>query len=398
MLDASVSPARPRYLSYIGSSGLAAGTVGDALAATYDVNLAGHSAGAAILEDQASRWTAEFVGHPHARGGFTAGGQISNLTAILAARERSMPGARVAGVLGRSGAIYCSGEAHHSIVRAADVAGLGTGSVRRLPIDAQRRMVPEALERTLEDDLAAGITPVAVVATAGTTLTGAIDPIAELATICEARGIWLHVDGAYGLPAAATPAAAPLFTGIDRVDSATLDAHKWLGVPKSCSVLLVQDEAVLEAAFGHQESYMLHREGTVNPVDRTLEYSRPMRSLKLWLAFRVHGAAALRSWIQRGIDNVRLLDELIGEDPDFEALHRPMLSTLCFRHRPAGVADVDAHNLRLAHAMQADGRVHLAPATIDDRVCLRVCFVNFRTTAEDVRMTLDVARELGGRL
>jgi len=123
-----------------------------------------------------------------------------------------------------------------------------------------------------------------------------------------------------------------------------------------------------------------------------------MRSLKLWLAFRVHGAAALRSWIQRGIDNVRLLDELIGEDPDFEALHRPMLSTLCFRHRPAGVADLDAHNLRLAHAMQADGRVHLAPAIIDDRVCLRVCFVNFRTTAEDVRMTLDVARELGDRL
>ncbi len=163
-------------------------------------------------------------------------------------------------------------------------------------------------------------------------------------------------------------------------------------------MLLVQDEAVLEAAFGHEESYLLHREGMINPVDRTLEYSRPMRSLKLWLAFRVHGAAALRSWIQRGIDNVRLLEELIGEDPGFQALHRPMLSTLCFRHRPAGVADLDAHNLRLAHAMQADGRVHLAPATIDGRVCLRVCFVNFRTTSDDVRMTLDVARELGDRL
>ena len=395
MLDASVSPARPRYLSYVGSSGLAAGTVGDALAATYDVNLAGHSAAAAILEDQASRWTAQFVGHPHARGGFTSGGQISNLTAILAARERSMPGARVAGVLGRGGAIYCSSEAHQSIVRAADVAGLGTGSVRRLPLDGQRRMAPEALERALADDLAAGITPVAVVATGGTTLTGAVDPVADLATICEARGVWLHVDGAYGLPAAATATGAPLFAGIDRVDSATLDAHKWLGVPKSCSVLLVQDEAVLEAAFGHEESYLLHREGTANPVDRTLEYSRPVRSLKLWLVFRVHGAAALRSWIQRGIDNVRLLDALIAEDAAFEALHRPMLSTLCFRHRPAGVADLDAHNLRLAHAMQDDGRVHVAPATIDGRLCLRVCFVNFRTTADDVRMTLDVAREVG---
>ena len=398
VLDASISPARPLNLAYVGSSGLAAGLVGDALAATYDVNLAGHSAGAAILEDQASSWVAEFVGHPRSCGGFTSGGQISNLTAILAARERSLPGARIAGVLGRSGAIYCSSEAHHSIVRAADVAGLGTGSVRRLPIDDQRRMVPEALERALEDDLAAGITPVAVVATAGTTLTGAVDPIADLVTVCERRGVWLHVDGAYGLPAAATQTAAPLFAGIDRVDSATLDAHKWLGVPKSCSVLLVQDEAVLEAAFGHEENYMLHREGVINPVDRTLEYSRPMRSLKLWLAFRIHGAAAIRACIQGGIDNVLLLAGLIDEDPDFEALHRPMLSTLCFRHRPAGVSDVDAHNLRLAHAIQADGRVYLAPATIDGRVCLRVCFVNFRTTADDVRTALAVARELGERM
>lgn len=398
VLDSSVSPARPLNLAYVGSTGMAAGTVGDALAATYDVNLAGHSAAAAILEDQTSSWVAELVGHPHARGGFTSGGQVSNLSAVLAARERALPGSRASGIPDRGGAVYCSSEAHQSIVRAAEVSGLGSDSVRRLPIDAERRMAPEALERAVEQDRAAGIVPVAVVATAGTTLTGAVDSIADLLTICERHGVWLHVDGAYGLPAAATPGAAALFAGIDRVDSATLDAHKWLGVPKSCSVLLVQDEAVLEAAFAHEETYMLHREGSPNPVDRTLEYSRPLRSLKLWLLFRIHGAAALRLWIQRGIDNVRLLTSLIDADPQFEALHRPMLSTLCFRHVPPGVHDLDAHNLRLARAIQADGRVYLAPASIDGRVCMRVCFVNFRTTADDVLLVLEVARELGARV
>jgi len=395
VLDASISPARPLNLAYVGSTGLATATVGDALAATYDVNLAAHSAAAAILEAQTSRWTAEFIGHPRACGGFTSGGQISNLSAILAARERAMPGSRVSGVSAQAGALYCSGEAHQSIIRAAEVAGLGSESVRRLPIDSERRLVPEALERALEQDLAAGVNPVAVIATAGTTLTGAVDPIADLVAICERRSVWLHVDGAYGLPAAATPSAAPLFAGIDRVDSATLDAHKWLGVPKSCSVLLVQDEEVLQAAFGHREKYLLHREDAPNPVDHTLEYSRPMRSLKLWLVFRVHGAAALRVWIQRGIDNARLFTSLIDADPAFQMLHRPMLSTVCFRHTPPGVADLDAHNLRLARAIQADGRVYLAPATIDDRACLRGCFVNFRTTPEDVRLAVAVARELG---
>lgn len=395
VLDASVSPARPLNLAYVGSTGMAAGAVGDALAATYDVNLAGHSAAAAVLEDQTLRWTAEFIGHPRARGGFTSGGQVSNLSAILAARERAMPGSRTAGVPGSGGSVYCSTEAHQSIVRAAEVSGLGSTSVRRVAIDGERRMAPEALERALEHDRAAGVVPVAVVATAGTTLTGAVDPIEELLPICARHGVWLHVDGAYGLPAAATPGAARLFAGIDRVDSATLDAHKWLGVPKSCSVLLVQDEAWLEAAFAHEETYMLHRDGAPNPVDRTLEYSRPLRSLKLWLLFRIHGAAALRIWIQRGIDHAQMLTGLVDADPAFEALHRPMLSTLCFRHFPETGGDIDAHNLRLARAIQADGRVNLAPATIDGRVCLRVCFVNFRTTPADVQLAFDVARELG---
>ena len=398
VLDASISPSRPLYLGYIGSTGLEVGVMAAALAATYDANLAVAAGGADIVEEQTLHWVAQFVGFPLAEGAFTSGGMTSNLTALLAARERALPGSRAEGVGGRRAAVYCSEEAHHSVVRAVEVCGLGSAAVRLIPTDERRRMRPEALDEALSSDVAAGVVPVAVVATAGTTLTGAVDPIDQIADVCARHGAWLHIDGAYGLPGAAALSAAPLFAGLERADSATLDAHKWLGVQKSCSVVLMREMGWLRAAFGHEERYMLHEGDVANPVDRTLEYSRPFRSLRLWMAFRVHGAAQYREWIEHTLANARLLTESLRAEPEFEILHDPMLSTVCFRHRPPGVDDLDEHNLRLAREMQRDGRVFLAPASVDGRACLRTCFVNFRTTAEGVEHVLDVARELGRRL
>jgi aromatic-L-amino-acid decarboxylase len=397
VLDASVSPARPLYLAYIGATGLEVGVLGEALAAAYDVNLAVTAGGADLVERQALEWTAAFVGYPSSAGVFTSGGMTSNLTAMLAARERALPGSRRDGLADRRGAVYCSDEAHHSVVRAVEAAGLGGASVRRLPLDALRRLQPDNLDAAIAADRAAGVTPVAVVANGGTTLTGAVDPIDATAGVCARHGVWLHVDGAYGLPAAATAAAGPLFRGLERADSLTLDAHKWLGVQKSCSLVLLRDGRALADAFGHQERYMLHREGMENAVDRTLEYSRPFRSIKLWLAFRIHGAAAYRGWIEHTLALAGLFAGLVEEDAAFELLHRPMLSTVCFRHRPEGIAglELDAHNRDLAHAVQADGRVYLAPAVVDEQVCLRACFVNFRTREDEVESILGVIRELG---
>jgi aromatic-L-amino-acid/L-tryptophan decarboxylase len=398
VLDASVSPSRPLFLAYIGSTGLEIGVLASALAATYDANLATSAGGADLVEEQALRWVADFVGFPLAEGAFTSGGMTSNLTALLAARERALPGARVDGIGTRRAAVYCSDEAHHSVVRAVETCGLGSAAIRRVPIDGARRMRADALAQALEEDYAAGVVPVAVVATAGTTLTGAVDPLDAIADVCERHGVWLHIDGAYGLPAAAAPTAAPLFRGVERADSATIDAHKWLGLQKSCSVVLLREAGPLQAAFGHEERYMLHEGDVANPVDRTLEYSRPLRSLRLWMAFRVHGAAQFRAWIERTLTNARRLTELVEAAPEFELVHEPQLSTVCFRHLPPGVADPDVHNVELARAMMRDGRVFLAPAAVDGRACLRACFVNFRTTPEEVALVLDVAAELGGRL
>jgi aromatic-L-amino-acid decarboxylase len=259
-------------------------------------------------------------------------------------------------------------------------------------------MRADELDAAIARDVDDGIVPVAVIATAGTTLTGAVDQLDALADVCGRHGVWLHVDGAYGLPAAAAPSAAPLFAGLDRVDSATVDAHKWLGVQKSCSAVLLREAGRLQAAFGHEERYMLHEGDVANPVDRTLEYSRPLNSLRLWMAFRVHGAAQYREWIERTLSNARRLTELVRESPVFSLLHEPALSTVCFRHEPGDDVDLDAHNARLAREMQRDGRIFLAPAVVDGRTCLRVTFVNFRTTLESVALVLEVADELGQRL
>ena len=398
VLDASISPSRPLYLGYIGSTGLEIGVLASALMATYDANLAVAAGGADLVEEQTLRWVADFVGFPFAEGAFTSGGMTSNLTALLAARERALPGCRVDGLGNHKAAVYCSAESHHSVVRAVEVCGLGSSAVRSISVDEEHRMRPEALEEALSKDIAAGVVAVAVVATAGTTLTGAVDPLDAVADVCERHGVWLHVDGAYGLPGAAALSAAPLFAGLERADSATIDAHKWLGVQKSCSVVLLRESGHLRAAFGHEERYMLHEGDLANPVDRTLEYSRPFRSLRLWMAFRVYGAARYRAWIEQTLANARLLAASARESPEFELLHDPMLSTVCFRHVPPGADDIDAHNIKLAREMQRDGRVFLAPATVDGHTCLRVCFVNFRTTPEGVAFVIEVVQEIGRRL
>ncbi|MFN8232911.1 MAG: aminotransferase class V-fold PLP-dependent enzyme [Actinomycetota bacterium] len=399
ILDESIAQPRPRYFAFIGSSSLEIGTIADLLAHTYDINLAVDARAATRIEEQAVRWVGGFVGYPAANGAFTSGGTISNVTALAAARERAIPGSRAAGLGGFRVAIYCSAEIHYSITRAVELLGIGSDNLRALPIDDAHRMRTEALAEQLDRDIAAGITPIAVVATAGTTLTGAIDPIDPIADVCAPRGVWLHVDGAYGAPAAAIATHAARFAGIARADSLSVDAHKWLYLPKACGVVLVREAEALRSAFAHEEGYLPHQRHELHAVDITLEYSRPFRALKLWLALRAHGAAQFREAIARNLHEADLLYRRAGEAQDFRTLAEPpQLSIVPIRHEPVGVDDLDAHNRALAEAIQRDGRVYLASALIHGEMWLRPCFVNFRTTDEDVFAIVDVARELGERL
>ena len=300
ILDESIAQPRPRYFVGVGSSGLEIGTIADLLAHTYDINLAVDARAATLVEKQAVRWAAEFIGYaPDAAGAFTSGGTVSNTTALAAAREHALPGSRYEGLGGKRVAIYCSQEVHYSVTRAVETLGVGSANLRAIPLGPERGLVPEALADAIDRDLADGVTPIAVVASAGTTLTGAIDPLAAIADICEERGVWFHVDGAYGLPAVA--ARPELFIGFERANSVSVDAHKWLYLPKACGILLVREQEALVASFGHEQGYLPHQRHELHAMETTFEYSRPFRALKFWLAMRVHGAAAFAEAIERNL-------------------------------------------------------------------------------------------------
>jgi aromatic-L-amino-acid decarboxylase len=397
ILDESIAQPRPRYFAFIGSSGLEIGAIADLLAHTYDINLAVDARAATEIERQAVRWAAEFIGYPNTcAGAFTSGGTVSNTSALAAAREFALPKSRYEGLEGKRFAVYCSEEVHYSITRAVELLGIGSRNLRAIALGRDRGMRADLLADAIDEDRAEGITPIAVVATAGTTLTGAIDPLDEIADVCEARGVWMHIDGAYGLPAASV--RPERFRGFDRAHSVSVDAHKWLYLPKACGIVLVRRRDDLIASFAHEQGYLPHQQHELHAVDLTFEYSRPFRALKFWLAMRAHGAAAFREAIERNLREAGLLHDALGERDDFEVLDEPTLSIVPFRHVPAGVDDLNAHNQALADALQADGRVWIASALIDAQVYLRPCFVNFRTTEEDVLDLVEVAADVGKRL
>jgi aromatic-L-amino-acid decarboxylase len=397
-LEASIAQSRPRFLAYIGSSGLEVGAIADFLASSYDINQAIDSKASTMLEQQTANWVAEFIGYGKAIGYFTSGGMVSNLTALASARSIALPNSRKTGI-DKPVSIYASTESHYSISRAIEVLGIGTEALRLIPIDDRHRMIPEALENQVVADLASGVIPIAIVATAGTTLTGAIDPIDQIALIASKHGIWLHVDGAYGIPAAGTNRSL-LFSGIEKADSVTIDAHKWLFVPKSCSLVLMKDCENLARTFSHHEAYMPHVEDNYNPVDLTLEYSRPLRALKLWIAFKTHGAEAFQHAIERNIELATLTYEIAYKRSDFKTLpHPPQLSIVPIQYQPKDIKEADRVsvselNNRLCQLILSDGRFYISSAQIDGETWLRPCYTNFRTTEADVRALFAVIDEL----
>jgi aromatic-L-amino-acid/L-tryptophan decarboxylase len=280
--------------------------------------------------------------------------------------------------------------------------GLGAGAVRAIPVDGEQCMRPDALAAAIERDRAAGVRPLAVCATAGTTTTGSIDPLPALADIAAEHGLWFHVDAAYGGAAVLSDELRGLLDGIERADSLAVDPHKWLYTAQSAGCVLVRDFGHLSRSFHADASFIWLDEAARHGIDFAMhgpQFSRGFAALKVWVSLLAHGRAAYGKRIAHDAALARYLGELVTEHPDFELMCEPRLSICCFRYRPRGWTgteeQLDRLNERLMTAIHADGRVYCSNALIDGRFGLRACIVNFRTEAPDVERLLAVAAELG---
>jgi aromatic-L-amino-acid/L-tryptophan decarboxylase len=405
--EQSLQVGHPAFFAYIVGAGTVPGAAAELLAAGLNPNLGGYrlSPGAAEIELHLTSWLAERFGLPAGAGGMImTGGAMANFVGLKCARdERLGIDVREQGVRAHDPvAIYASEEAHVVIRRAADMLGLGAGAVRPVAIEGEQRMRPDALREAIARDRAEGIRPLALVATAGTTTTGSIDPLPALADLAEEHGLWLHVDAAYGGAAVLSDELRPLLAGIERADSIAVDPHKWLYTAQSAGCVLVRDFGHLSRSFHADASYIWLDEAARHGIDYAMhgpQFSRGFAALKVWVSLLAHGRAAYGRRIAHDAALARYLGELVEEHPDFELMCPPRLSICCFRYRPRGWSgseeELDRLNERLMTAIHADGRVYCSNAVIEGRFGLRACIVNFRTEAPDIERLLAVATELG---
>lgn len=404
----------PRFLAYISGAGTVPGAAAELLAAGLNPNLRGWllSPAATEIELHLGRWFAQRFGLPERAGGImTTGGAMANFVGLKTARDAQNDWrTRREGLAGLAPlTLYCSDQAHAVIERAADMLGLGSQAVRKIATDDDGQMRLDVLCERIERDIAAGAKPFAVVGTAGTTATGAIDPLDALADLCREYKLWFHVDAAYGGPAVLANDLRPLFVGIERADSIAFDPHKWLYVPRAAGCLLIRDLQLLADAFAVHPTYIYQdRERTDRGIDLGLlgpEFTRSFSAFKVWVSLLAHGRAAYARRISHDAALARYLGERVRERPDFELMAPVGLSICCFRYVPPDLPEspdredyLNRLNERLMTAIQLDGRAFCSNAVWHGRFTLRVCIVNYRTEASDLDTLLDVAGELGARL
>lgn len=397
----------PRFFGWVHGAGTAAGVLAELLAAGMNSNVGGREHAAVYVERQVIAWFAELFGFPHGASGIlTSGTSMGNLLAVVAARDAAL-GAGAARTAGNTGApltAYAARGVHDCVGKALRIAGLGTAALRLIAVDEPGGLDVEALRARISTDRAAGKRPFLVVGTAGSVDTGAFDDLDALATVCADEGLWLHVDGAFGALAAASPAHAHLVRGIERADSLAFDAHKWLHAPYGVGCVLFRDEAAHREAFTIDPAYLARSSrGTASGApwfaDYGLELSREFRALKVWFTLRHYGMERLGASIARTCDLAALLGAAVAADPGFELLAPVTLNVVCFRYRVPGLGDdeLDRLNAQLAIDVQESGAAVVSTTRIGGRTALRACIVNHRTGEDDLAILLAAVRTAGLR-
>ncbi|MCP5116315.1 MAG: aminotransferase class V-fold PLP-dependent enzyme [bacterium] len=389
----------PRFFAFVPSPGGFVGAMADALAAGFNV-FAGtwvEGSGPATVELATLDWLRQVCGLPETAGGlFLSGGSMANLTALAVARQVKLGEGDDAAV------IYCSNQTHSSVERGVRVLGFQAGQFRKLATGDDYCLSIEALKAAVAEDRASGRRPFAVIANAGTTNTGAVDPLDTLADFCRDENLWLHADGAYGAAAALCERGKRILKGLDRVDSVSLDPHKWLFQPFEIGCLLVREAEQLKQTFQIMPDYLrdVHRQQGVNFADYGIQLTRSFRALKLWMSLQIFGVAAFRQAMEHGFNLAEAVEARLARNPNWEVLSPARMAIVSFRWAPAGHADAELNRINdtLASLLFTDATAAVTTTKLHGHVALRMCTINPRTTSADIDLTISRLEEIAGSL
>jgi aromatic-L-amino-acid/L-tryptophan decarboxylase len=403
LLPRFVTINHPRFFGFVPSPSNFVGAMADALVAGLTPFLGTWFAGSgpAEIELVTLDWLRQLCGLPEEAGGlFVSGGSMANLTALGTARHVRLESR---GLRPDEGVVYFSDQTHSSVERALRVLGTRPDRMRRIGSDGDFRLPLDALRAALAADRAADLVPFCVVANAGTTNTGAVDPLPELADLCREEDLWFHADGAYGAAAVVCERGRRALAGIGRVDSLSLDPHKWLFQPIECGCLLVRDRRLLQEAYAIHPEYLqdVHRDQeAVNFADRGIQLTRGFRALKLWMTIQVFGMDGLAAAVTRGFELAERAEAILREEGAWRVLTPAQMAIVSFRWEAPGKTEeeLDRIQLGLVEGLKAGGYAVATSTQIRGRTALRLCTINPRTTEEDLRGTIAEMARLGGEL
>lgn len=366
--------------------------IGDVMSSAYNLH-AGcwlTSPTASFIEKTLIKWLSEKVGYntEHSSGLFVSGGSMANLTAMVAARDNKLSFDKL-----HLGTAYVSDQTHSSIKKALKISGISPNNIRKIPSDSNYKMKIDELEQAIKNDVKNGLNPFVVIASAGTTNTGSIDPIQEIANICSKYKLWMHVDGAYGASILLSEKYNHLLKGIENADSVSWDAHKWLFQTYSCAMVLVKDKNNLAQSFSENPEYLRDldvNDGEINYGNIGIELTRPTRSLKLWFTLQTLGTKEMSRRIEHGVYLAEYAKKVLDNLDNWEIVSDPNLAIINFRYVPSGMSnqEIDDLNNKISHLALEENYAGVFTTVLNGKVVLRMCSINHETTENDIRQTI----------
>jgi glutamate/tyrosine decarboxylase-like PLP-dependent enzyme len=405
VLPYSTGNLHPRFFGWVHGAGTPTGILAEAAAAAMNSNCGGRNHGAILVEQAVLAWFTDLFGLGDKAGGLLVSGtSVANLLAIAIARfDKIGPTIRTNGNTGLPLVGYCSSEAHSCLNKAFEILGLGSDSLRKIPVDSSFRLRNDLLEIAIAEDLQSGKIPFLVAGTAGTVNSGAFDDLTGIADLCRRFDLWYHVDGAFGALTVLNPELKHLSTGLDRADSIAFDMHKWLHVPYEAGCILVRDKSKQVATFGGRPDYLLTGKalagGDLWPADLGIELSRSFRALKVWFTVKEHGFDVLGQSMAENCRLARSFAAKISAHPFFKLMAPVSLNIVCCRLQPPSVPPEqwDQFNAEVVAHLQESGVAAPSTCRIDGDLCIRICIINHRTRENDMDILLDALLKLADK-